>query len=57
VIVEAQDYLGSIKHDVSVSISRVAEFVVRATALVTERLRGSGRWPSAMSATATFTST
>ena len=28
-IVEAQDYLGSIKHDVSVSISRVAEFVVR----------------------------
>jgi hypothetical protein len=32
VIVEAQDYLGSIKHDVSVSISRVAEFVVRATA-------------------------
>ena len=28
-IVEAQDYLGSIKHEVSVSISRVAEFVVR----------------------------
>ena len=39
-IVEAQDYLGSIKHDVSVSISRVAEFVVRATAAVTERLPG-----------------
>jgi len=39
-IVEAQDYSGSIKHDVSVSISRVAEFVVRATAAVTERLPG-----------------
>jgi len=39
-IVEAQDYSGSIKHDVSVPISRVAEFVVRATAAVTERLPG-----------------
>jgi FAD/FMN-containing dehydrogenase len=39
-IVEAQDYSGSIKHDVSVPVSRVAEFILRATAAVTERLPG-----------------
>jgi FAD/FMN-containing dehydrogenase len=39
-IVEAQNYSGSIKHDVSVPISRVAEFISRATAAVTERLPG-----------------
>jgi FAD/FMN-containing dehydrogenase len=39
-IVEAQLYVGSIKHDVSVPVSRVAEFIVRATAGVTERLPG-----------------
>jgi FAD/FMN-containing dehydrogenase len=39
-IVEAQLYSGSIKHDVSVPVSRVAEFIIRATAAVTERLPG-----------------
>jgi FAD/FMN-containing dehydrogenase len=39
-IVEAQLYSGSIKHDVSVPVSRVADFIVRATAGVTERLPG-----------------
>jgi FAD/FMN-containing dehydrogenase len=39
-IVEAQDYAGSIKHDVSVPVSRVAEFIIRVTAGVTERLPG-----------------
>jgi FAD/FMN-containing dehydrogenase len=35
----AQNYSGSIKHDVSVPVSRVADFF-RATAGVTERLSG-----------------
>ena len=39
-IVAAQDYSGSIKHDVSVPVSGVAEFILRATAAVTERLPG-----------------
>jgi YVTN family beta-propeller protein len=39
-IVEAQNYSGSIKHDVSVPVSRVAEFINRASQLVTERLPG-----------------
>ena len=39
-IVEAQLYSGSIKHDVSVPVSRVAEFVTRASAAVAERLPG-----------------
>ena len=39
-IVEAQLYSGSIKHDVSVPVSRVADFIIRATAGVTERLPG-----------------
>ena len=39
-IVEAQLYSGSIKHDVSVPVSRVAEFILRTTAEVTERLPG-----------------
>jgi D-lactate dehydrogenase (cytochrome) len=39
-IVEAQNYSGSIKHDVSVPVSRVAEFIIRVTAGVTERLPG-----------------
>ena len=39
-IVEAQLYSGSIKHDVSVPVSRVADFIIRATACVTERLHG-----------------
>jgi D-lactate dehydrogenase (cytochrome) len=39
-IVEAQLYSGSIKHDVAVPVSRVAEFIIRATAKVTERLPG-----------------
>jgi len=39
-IVEAQNYSGSIKHDVAVPVSRVAEFINRATLLVTERLPG-----------------
>jgi FAD/FMN-containing dehydrogenase len=39
-IVEAQLYSGSIKHDVSVPVSRVADFIIRATARVTERLPG-----------------
>jgi D-lactate dehydrogenase (cytochrome) len=39
-IVEAQLYSGSIKHDVSVPVSRVAEFIIRATDAVTERLPG-----------------
>ena len=39
-IVEAQLYSGSIKHDVAVPVSRVAEFVTRASAAVEERLPG-----------------
>jgi FAD/FMN-containing dehydrogenase len=39
-IVEAQLYSGSIKHDVSVPVSRVAEFIIRATAGVAGRLPG-----------------
>ena len=39
-IVEAQNYSGSIKHDVAVPVSRVAEFINRATLLVTKRLPG-----------------
>jgi D-lactate dehydrogenase (cytochrome) len=39
-IVEAQNYSGSIKHDVAVPVSRVAEFINRAALLVTERLPG-----------------
>jgi FAD/FMN-containing dehydrogenase len=39
-IVEAQLYSGSIKHDVSVPVSRVADFVSRASAAVEERLPG-----------------
>lgn len=39
-IVEAQLYSGSIKHDVSVPVSRVAEFVIRASSAVSERLPG-----------------
>jgi FAD/FMN-containing dehydrogenase len=39
-IVEAQLYSGSIKHDVSVPVSRVAEFVTRASAAVSDRLPG-----------------
>jgi D-lactate dehydrogenase (cytochrome) len=39
-IVEAQLYSGSIKHDVSVPVSKVAEFVVRASAAVEARLPG-----------------
>ena len=39
-IVEAQLYSGSIKHDVSVPVSRVAEFVTHASAAVCERLPG-----------------
>jgi FAD/FMN-containing dehydrogenase len=39
-IVEAQLYSGSIKHDVSVPVSRVAEFVTRASNAVSDRLPG-----------------
>jgi FAD/FMN-containing dehydrogenase len=39
-IVEAQLYSGSIKHDVSVPVSRVADFVIRASAAVGELLPG-----------------
>jgi FAD/FMN-containing dehydrogenase len=39
-IVEAQLYSGSIKHDVSVPVSRVADFIIRATTGVTDRLPG-----------------
>ncbi|HEY1299372.1 MAG TPA: FAD-linked oxidase C-terminal domain-containing protein, partial [Stellaceae bacterium] len=39
-IVEAQLYSGSIKHDVAVPVSRVAEFVTRASAAVSARLPG-----------------
>jgi FAD/FMN-containing dehydrogenase len=39
-IVEAQLYSGSIKHDVAVPVSRVAEFVTRASAAVSDRLPG-----------------
>jgi FAD/FMN-containing dehydrogenase len=39
-IVEAQLYSGAIKHDVSVPVSRAAEFIIRATAGVTETLPG-----------------
>ena len=46
-IVEAQNYSGSIKHDVAVPVSRVAEFVNRATQLVTERLPPKDAEPSA----------
>jgi FAD/FMN-containing dehydrogenase len=37
-IVEAQLYSGSIKHDVSVPVSRVADFVIRASQAVAARL-------------------
>ena len=37
-IVEAQLHSGAIKHDVSVPVSRAAEFIIRATAGVTETL-------------------
>jgi FAD/FMN-containing dehydrogenase len=56
-IVEAQNHSGSIKHDVAVPVSRLAEFTNRAAQLVTERPPVSGRWRSAMSAMATSTST
>jgi FAD/FMN-containing dehydrogenase len=39
-IVEAQLCSGSIKHDVSVPVSRVADFIVRASAAVGDRLPG-----------------
>src|SRR6266481_413807 len=39
-IVEAQLYSGSIKHDVAVPVSRVAEFVTRASQAVCDRLPG-----------------
>ncbi len=39
-IVEAQLFSGSIKHDVAVPVSRVAEFIIHATAGVSERLPG-----------------
>jgi FAD/FMN-containing dehydrogenase len=39
-IVEAQLFSGSIKHDVAVPVSRVAEFIIRASAGVSERLPG-----------------
>jgi FAD/FMN-containing dehydrogenase len=39
-IVEAQLYSGSIKHDVAVPVSRVADFVARASAAVAARLPG-----------------
>ena len=41
-IVEAQLYSGSIKHDVAVPVSRVADFVIRASAAVEARLPGIG---------------
>ena len=39
-IVEAQLFSGSIKHDVAVPVSKVADFIIRATAGVCERLPG-----------------
>jgi FAD/FMN-containing dehydrogenase len=39
-IVEAQLFSGSIKHDVSVPVSPVAEFIIRATTRVSDRLPG-----------------
>ena len=39
-IVEAQLFSGSIKHDVFVPVSRVAEFIIRASTGVSERLPG-----------------
>jgi D-lactate dehydrogenase (cytochrome) len=39
-IVEAQLFSGSIKHDVAVPVSRVADFIIRATGGVCERLPG-----------------
>jgi FAD/FMN-containing dehydrogenase len=39
-IVEAQLYSGSIKHDVAVPVSRVAEFIARASRAVCDRLPG-----------------
>jgi FAD/FMN-containing dehydrogenase len=39
-IVEAQLFSGSIKHDVAVPVSRVADFIIRATTGVCERLPG-----------------
>ena len=57
-IVEAQLYSGSIKHDVSVPVSRVADFIIRATAGGDRAgCPAFGRWPSAMSGTAISTST
>ena len=56
-IVEAQLYSGSIKHDVSVPVSWVAEFVTRASDAVTAGCPAFGRSRSAMSAMAISTST
>ena len=57
-IVEAQNSMaGSIKHDVSVPVSSVAEFIARAAPRSTSGCPACGRSPSAMSATATSTST
>jgi FAD/FMN-containing dehydrogenase len=39
-IVEAQLFSGSIKHDVAVPVSRVADFIIRATTGVCEKLPG-----------------
>jgi D-lactate dehydrogenase (cytochrome) len=39
-IVEAQLYSGSIKHDISVPVSRVADFIIRASDQVAHRLPG-----------------
>jgi hypothetical protein len=47
-IVEAQLASGSIKHDLSIPVSRVAEFVIRASDAVAARLPGIGRSPLAM---------
>jgi len=57
-IVELQKFAGaSIKHDVSVAVSRVPAFVTQAIAAVTAALPASGRYRSDISATATSTST
>ena len=58
-LVEAQKYEGgSIKHDVSVPVSRVAECITKGNAALAEaRFQASAPMPSAMSATATSTTT
>ena len=48
---------GSIKHDISVPVASVAEFIAAADAAAERTSPASGRSPSAMSATATSTST